>query len=186
MTRNILKAAAVLIFVIAYAVAVTGQSSEEATASDPAYVGSKKCKICHKGDKNGNIWETWEAGVHAKAMESLIEKGDDKNPECLSCHTTGYGKGGYDPEADVEKPLDLAHVGCEACHGPGSDYKSKKVMEDREAALAAGMIVPDAATCITCHNENSPTFKGFDFEEYWGRIAHKLPGDEPVETESGE
>ena len=30
-------------------------------------------------------------------------------------------------------------------------------------------------TCLTCHNEKSPTFKGFNYEEYWAKIAHPTP-----------
>ena len=177
MKSKFLKAATLL--VVVYAFSTVGLFAEE--GETPTYVGSKKCKICHKGDKNGNIWETWEGGVHAKAMESLIEKGEENNPECLICHATGYGEGGYGTEGLDEKiAKNLAHVGCESCHGPGSMYKSKKVMEDHEASIAAGMIVPDAAGCITCHNEKSPDYKGFDFAEYWGRTMHKLP-EAPVE-----
>lgn len=177
MNSKFLKAAALL--VIAYAfVAVNLYAEEGAT---PTYVGSSKCKICHKGDKNGNIWETFEAGVHANSMASLIAKGEENNPECLACHTTGYGAGGFGTEGlDPKVAEGLNHVGCEACHGPGSEYKSKTVMENHEAALAAGMIVPTEATCVKCHNEKSPTFKGFNFAEYWAKIEHKLPAAAPA------
>ena len=178
MNSKFLKAAALLVIVYAFT-AVSLFAEEGAT---PTYVGSNKCKICHKGDKNGNIWETWEGGVHANSMASLVEKGEENNPECLACHVTGYGAGGFGTEGLDEKvAANLNHVGCEACHGPGSEYKSKSVMEDREAAVAAGMIIPDEALCVTCHNEKSPTFKGFDFAEYWAKIEHKLPEPAPAE-----
>ena len=104
---------------------------------------------------------------------SLVEKGEDKNPACLGCHTTGNGTGGYGAEGMAE--VDLASVGCEACHGAGSEYKTKKVMEDVEAAKAAGLIMPTEESCKTCHNEKSPNFKGFNYAEYWAKIAHKVP-----------
>ncbi|NOZ61445.1 MAG: hypothetical protein GXO74_07160, partial [Calditrichaeota bacterium] len=35
------------------------------------YVGVKKCKMCHKGAKKGQIYETWMKAKHAKAFETL-------------------------------------------------------------------------------------------------------------------
>ena len=32
--------------------------------------------------------------------------------------------------------------------------------------------------CARCHNEESPTFKGFEFEERWAEIAHPVPEKE--------
>lgn len=163
--KTVLAAAVVLAFAFSTAMAADG--------ADPTYVGANKCKICHKGDKNGNIYETWEGSAHAKAMDVLVEKGEQENPECLGCHTTGYDKGGYGAEG--METVKLGFVGCEACHGAGSDYKSKKVMVDHEASIAAGLVMPDESTCTVCHNENSPTFKGFNFEESWAKIMHAVP-----------
>jgi hypothetical protein len=151
----------------------TAVATPEAAAVTPTYIGASKCKMCHKGEKNGNIYEAWEASAHANSMKILVEKGEDKNPACLACHTTGYGAGGYGAEGMVE--AELGSVGCESCHGAGSEYKSMKVMKDKEASLAAGLLIPNEATCTKCHNEKSPTFKGFNYAEYWAKIAHKLP-----------
>jgi hypothetical protein len=189
MNRKILKAVALIVFVYAFA-AVTLFAEEPATSAaasttpaavitsdsaktTPAYIGTGKCKMCHKGEKNGNIFETWETSKHANSMAVLVAKGEDKNPACLACHTTGCGVGGYGAEGMAE--VDLGSVGCEACHGPGSEYKSMKVMKDRDAAIAAGLLIPNEATCTKCHNDKSPTFKGFNYAEYWAKIAHKLP-----------
>jgi hypothetical protein len=70
-------------------------------------------------------------------------------------------------------------VSCEQCHGAGSVYKSNTIMKDRAKALASGMIVPDEKTCITCHNDKSPTFKEFKYEESVKKIAHPRPKAEP-------
>jgi nitrate/TMAO reductase-like tetraheme cytochrome c subunit len=138
------------------------------------YIGSSKCKICHKGDAKGKVYEIWAESKHAKSLESLKAKGEEKNPACLSCHVTGYGKPtGYG--ADSTKMEALGNVGCESCHGPGSAYSKMTVMQDRAKSIEAGMVVPDAKTCVTCHNEKSPTFnkeKGFKFEEMYKLIEH--------------
>ncbi len=153
-------------------------------AKTPAYVGSKACKTCHQGEKNGKVFETWMNSKHASALARLDSaKGETKDPKCLKCHTTGYGVGGFGAEG--MEALDLAGVGCESCHGPGSEYKSMKVMKDHDASVKAGLWTPDEKTCVTCHNAESPTFKGFDFKEAYAKIAHKIPpkGEEAAPAE---
>jgi len=83
-----------------------------------SYIGSKKCMLCHKGPAHHNVWEKWEASGHAKAFAALnAAKGEDQNPECLACHTTGFKAGGY--ELGAANAKDFENVGCEVCHGPG-------------------------------------------------------------------
>jgi hypothetical protein len=130
-------------------------------AGDFTYIGAKKCKMCHKGAKKGEVWEKWEQSPHAKALETLKAKGEDKNAKCLGCHVT-----------DVKAAADEG-VGCEACHGPGSAYKKMSVMKDRQKSIENGMVVPNEETCKRCHNKNSPTFKGFDFNEFFKKIDHR-------------
>lgn len=53
-------------------------------------------------------------------------------------------------------------VECETCHGNGADYKKLKVMKDLEAAKAAGLIIPDKATCTAkCHKAADITDEKF-------------------------
>jgi hypothetical protein len=153
----------------------------------PELIGAPKCKMCHKA-KTGDQWAKWEGSKHAGAFATLgtdaakkvaAEKGlgDPQTEEaCLKCHATQAFLG-RDVAVDAKgKYEDAEGVGCEACHGPGSDYKSKKVMEDSAAAKAAGLIMDKSeASCTKCHNEESPTFKGFNFEERWAEIAHPVP-----------
>lgn len=132
------------------------------TPANHTYVGTAKCKMCHKGEAKGMIWEKWLETKHAKSMTALnAEKGETKDPKCVKCHVTGFGDTtAYSLAVPNEE---FANVGCEACHGPGSDYKSLPVMKDKEKAIAAGLIIPDEKTCRGCHNEESPTFKEFDY-----------------------
>jgi hypothetical protein len=161
--------------------------------ADGKYVGASKCKTCHKKDLIGNQYGAWQESAHAKTFELLkgekakqvaTEKGISGPPheaaECLECHATAQG---VDPSQVAAKPLDVKDgVQCESCHGPGSDYKKKKVMADHEKAVAAGMWEPGKkeAICTACHNDKSPTWdaaKGFDFEERKKEIAHPIPAD---------
>jgi hypothetical protein len=140
------------------------------------YIGMKKCKMCHRDE-----YKVWEGTAHANAFKTLAseeakkiaaEKGIDdpaKSDDCLSCHVTGHGV-----DAKLKDKGFSAEEGvtCEACHGAGEDYISMSVMKDQAAAVAAGLVVPDEKTCKTCHNEKSPTFKGFTYDEYYKKIDH--------------
>jgi len=157
-------------------------------ADEPTIIGTPKCKMCHKA-KTGDQFKIWSESSHANAFETLKSEASVaiakeqglgnpwEEPACLKCHVTQaflgaelHAKTKYVPEEGV---------GCEACHGAGSAYKSKKVMQDREAAVAAGLKLEAESNCIQCHNEESPTFKEFDFEARWAEIAHPIP--EPAE-----
>ncbi len=176
-------------------------------AQDFEYVGTKKCGSCHKKEEQGAQLGKWESGSHAGAFETLKseeaikiaqEKGLEMDPweaaECLKCHTTGYGAGGYEvkdeafwnPAADDRKGKKavklmsaLQAVGCESCHGPGSEYKSKKKMKAIYAGevdgATLGLMPITEETCVGCHNEESPTFKAFDFAKQKDEIAHPYP-----------
>jgi len=159
---------------------------QEAVAA-PELIGAPKCKMCH-GSKTGDQYKIWGGSAHAGAFETLgtpeakkiaEEKGvgdPQKAADCLKCHATQAFLGGDVKVNAKGKYADAEGVGCEACHGAGSDYKSKKVMVDHDAAVAAGMIIPKGAEfCQKCHNETSPTFKAFDYEKQWAAIAHPVP-----------
>jgi hypothetical protein len=164
-----------------------------------SYVGARKCKICHGKELMGDQHTTWKAGPHGKAYRSLLTEsaktiasrtGLSSPPEsalaCLRCHTTASAV----PESRRAYALAVEDgIQCESCHGPGADYRKKKVMSDLDRAKAAGLwdAGGDAALCTTCHNDESPTFDpnryllpdgsraGFDFEQALKRISHPIP-----------
>lgn len=155
-----------LMFLLGLAIVI----STAASAQQFKYIGATKCKMCHNKPDKGEQFNKWEAGPHAKAMETL--KGDEKNdPKCLKCHSTA---------ASVDKSLVATikveeGVSCESCHGPGSVYKSASIMKNQKLALSKGMTLPTEEVCVKCHNEESPTFKGFNYAEYSAKIAHDDP-----------
>jgi len=137
---------------------------------DHAFEGGRTaCRRCHIKQ-----YRSWEATPHAKALETLPEE-SQSDPACLQCHTTGYGvASGYTSVTDTPN---LANVTCEACHGAGADYKDRDTMKDRDASVAAGLLIPDEATCMGCHNAESPTFSGeFDFEAAKAAGVHEIGG----------
>jgi hypothetical protein len=153
------------------------------------YVGSKGCIMCHSGDKKGNQASIWQKSKHADAFNALkTQAATDfakakgiSNPseakECLECHTLGKTvdasllTAGFDISQGVQ---------CETCHDAGSNYKSMSVMKDKPKAIAAGLteyadVAAIEAKCKTCHNDKSPSFKGFNFVEMYDKIKHKIP-----------
>ncbi len=152
------------------------------------YGGVKTCKACHTTKKSGAQYKIWKASKHAKAFETLKspealkiakEKGIDdpsKSEKCLKCHVTAFTA-----PAELKGPkLTMEEgVSCESCHGPGSAYKKKKIMiaiwEGKEDGAKYGLIKPDEKVCLSCHNEESPTYKPFNFEERVAEIAHPVP-----------
>jgi hypothetical protein len=147
--------------------ALMGQDSEKKAEHD--YIGVKKCSICHKKD---GIFPSWEETAHAKAWDNLTAE-QQKMEECIGCHTTGK-----DSKGEL-----LTAVQCEACHGPGSDYKSKSTMEDREKSIAAGLIIPDEKTCMRCHDqekipEEFRPDEPFDFTKMKAKGLHDMLPEE--------
>jgi hypothetical protein len=152
------------------------------------YVGVKICSPCHKTEKSGNQFGIWQKTKHAEAFKVLatakadevakakgLKKPAAESPECLECHAITV-------DAKLaEKTLDPKDgVQCETCHGAGSGYKTISIMKDKAKAIAAGMAEykDDAAIekkCRTCHNEKSPTYKEFKFQERWPKIKHPTP-----------
>jgi nitrate/TMAO reductase-like tetraheme cytochrome c subunit len=136
------------------AVALVAVCGAPAMADDLGYITAAKCKMCHKLQ-----YTSWEGLAHAKAFDQL--KGDEQgNAECLECHATGGS-------------ADMPGVQCEACHGPGGGYKSMKVMKDRDASVAAGLIIPDEATCKGCHEGAPHDQVAFNYGEFVKKGVHE-------------
>jgi len=173
MTRKLM----VLLVAVSMLAAFSILSAQEEKAKEEApkheYVGDSKCKICHKKD---GIHESWLATKHATAWDSLGVE-NQKKEECIGCHTTGMS----------DKGELLTGVQCEACHGPGSDYKKKSIMEDREKAIANGLLIPDENTCKKCHNENVPEEfrpkEPYNFAEMMKTGLHDMPYTAAKESE---
>jgi hypothetical protein len=111
----------------------------------PLYMGAKFCRTCHSSaDKDR--YHNWLESRHAGTFDVL--KGAEKtDPRCLSCHTTGQDQ----PISEKSTRKDLRGVQCEACHGPGSLYKSMRVMKDPKLARANGLWDVTRKVCLKCH-----------------------------------
>jgi len=166
-------------------------SAPSAASEEHAYIGSSKCKKCHikqykswEQTKMAQSFEVLRSGQRAEQKQGAgldPDKDYTADPECLRCHTTGYGKdGGFVDEATTPE---LVGVGCEICHGAGGTYVADEYMSlknkeyKREDIAAVGSIYPPTEEqCRECHNEDSP-FVGegyvFDFEQKKGEGTHE-------------
>jgi hypothetical protein len=154
------------------------------------YVGSDKCMMCHKTEAQGSQYPIWQKSAHAKACEALAGEAakaagakagiaePQKAAECLKCHQMAYG---VDAKRLGEKYSAAQGVGCESCHGAGGDYIAIGTMKGLASGTidpaSVGLVMPTKDTCVKCHNDKSPTFKGFEFEKMAAKIAHPIPAE---------
>jgi hypothetical protein len=159
------------------------------------FVGSDKCKDCHQAD-----YQIWKNSKHSHAYDALAKIADKpKNrqydPECVRCHTIGFGFN--DGFVDKNRTAHLTDVGCENCHGPGSLHVAQPKNAEFLAAQSPWKVKPtdrlpkpdvlakgfDAmnpaeqdiykrvnAVCYKCHDsDNDPAYK---FSEFWPKVIH--------------
>ena len=85
--------------------------------NDLAYTGSESCKGCHEHEYE---YDKWSQKAHAHAYATLVRVGSHRDPECVGCHVVGLEyESGFVSE---QKTGHLKNVGCETCHGPGSEH----------------------------------------------------------------
>jgi hypothetical protein len=119
------------------------------------YASSGACVNCHSQE-----FARWSFSPHAKAWEALIthplaEVPAVQNPECVTCHTTGFGQPGGLGELTTSNLRKLKAVQCEACHGPMGGHPDLGEVKGQPITVEV---------CTGCHDKaNSPEF---DFESY--------------------
>jgi hypothetical protein len=124
------------------------------------FVGTQSCTSCHP-----QAMQAWAKSGHARAFHTLLEVKADADPNCLPCHTVGFGTpSGYRREMAGAK---LTDVGCESCHGPGSQHVTER--------LAGGEITTrfrpiGAGDCQKCHHGEFS--RPFAWEEFWPHVKH--------------
>lgn len=148
---------------------VVGQLAD--ALGDPprgGYTGSDVCGDCH-----AEAYEIWKETLHHQGTHTLLEdlRGSAdalSDPDCIRCHTTGFGwKGGWAstalPEGLRREMHDgLAGIGCEACHGPGARHVETEAVEDIDLS--------SSGTCLGCHDSENDA--EFDFAKKWPLVEH--------------
>ncbi len=156
------------------------------------FVGSETCLDCH--DEEYEIWEdgtNGEGGPHFRATLDLTDPGErtwvkrNYDPECLSCHVTGWNPQKYYPYEtgfiEMGKDPHLFGNGCENCHGPGSAHVEAEnnvdddaILEQLRSSMRLTLKEAKETACMECHDhDNSPPFfEEGAFERYWKQIEH--------------
>ncbi|MEI8017610.1 MAG: multiheme c-type cytochrome [Schlesneria sp.] len=162
-------------------------------SSGQTFVGAEKCGGCHT-----KAFAHWKETGHGVAFTTLKEGPWHENraaekidwiqrqfdPECLSCHITGWHpqemlryESGY---IDEKSSAHLLGQQCENCHGPGSMHVSREENSTNMDELLEGRqmvrrTLADAkkSMCIECHDsDNSPKFTPERFDEFWKQVSH--------------
>jgi nitrate/TMAO reductase-like tetraheme cytochrome c subunit len=129
------------------------------------YVGSDSCKFCHEYE-----YQMCSNQGHAHAYATLEKVGSQYDPECAICHTVGMKyESGFVSE---EKTGYLKDVGCENCHGPGSEHIK---------TLGAAKSSDPKSRCIDCHTPEQSRDYAANQQLYFDKIVHwrepNTPGD---------
>ncbi len=122
------------------------------------YLTAEACKDCHLKQ-----YENWTNTRHSKALEGILSTNMERRPECITCHTTGYGPAFLDPE-EIKK---FGGVQCEACHGTQPEH-----VKDPEAYPFSST---SEMTCLPCHNKD---FLNKPFSYYMSLKKVQCPKDE--------
>lgn len=124
------------------------------------YVGEQACASCHLAAHKTNL-----ASAHMRAYATLVAKKSEFDPDCLRCHTVGYGA--RDGFLNLQRTAKLAGIQCESCHGRGGDHVKATDAGLRRVSTFRP-VTPN--TCVKCHDkENSENFR---YASYWPKIAH--------------
>ena len=124
------------------------------------YAGTQSCAACH-----ATAMKAWQGSGHARAFATLVAAKADADPNCIACHTVGFGTAsGYRREFGEAKLVD---VGCESCHGPGSQH-----VEQRRAGgeVTAKFHPVGAGDCRKCHHGEFS--RPFEYDKFWPAVAH--------------
>ena len=111
-----------------------------------AYVPSSKCGSCHEPQ-----YKTWRSTRHAKAYQTLTDASREHDPDCLMCHTSGFGT--TEGFSSFDKTPALANVNCQDCH-------RFNIADHQDAAFSVPRL--DKRACMRCHTKT--TDPRFDYK----------------------
>ncbi|MEX2120365.1 MAG: multiheme c-type cytochrome [Pirellulales bacterium] len=159
----------------------SGLGLTPAAHSRGKFAGSQACRDCHATE-----FSIWEDTPHSHATDTLEHLSPPRqyDPECVSCHSTGWNPQEYFPYAtgfdSVKATPLLVGNGCENCHGPGAAHVAAENGGDSrlqsrlrgEMRLTLNKETRETIIqgCMECHDlDNSPDFS---FDAYWPQIEH--------------
>lgn len=163
---------------------------------DPVHItGSQMCNECHGLKNIGDQMTPWKNSKHSGAYTVLFTTkaidynkanglaSPDKEEKCLKCHTTEFR---FNGTAKGQFYNITEGVGCEGCHGAGSEYSPAEIMKEENSFLRNGGIKGNEKTCYACHNANGNKEKklrddscpfqteDFEYKTAFEKIKHPL------------
>ena len=133
------------------------------TTTSDLYAGEQACASCHASAHSLTL-----TSAHAHAYATLAKKGSEYDPECLRCHTVGYGaKDGF---INLKTTPKFADVQCESCHSRGTVHIAAVQSGKTGRAATATLRAVTPNSCVRCHDaENSANFL---YTTFWPKIKH--------------
>jgi predicted CXXCH cytochrome family protein len=123
------------------------------TTTSARYVGSAACR------ENTDWWEPYYPGDNMKRPTG---------PTCDGCHSVNY---------DIRtRHVTEWNVGCERCHGPGSDH----VAHPTRGNVINPAHLDDVAstdTCIQCHSQGRPLQNPIEGQYYDWPVGYQIGGN---------
>jgi hypothetical protein len=124
------------------------------------YFGAETCRACHAA-----AYEHWQKAIvdldgtnhdgthaprpvgHARAWQTLVDVGRDRDRACVGCHSAGFNAVGGACTTTQLVDSGLTNVQCESCHGPGSLHvagggDATKIRRDVDESTCRGCHVP--------------------------------------------
>lgn len=110
----------------------------------------------HVPDKGGDWWTAFYPSDNMQRPTG---------PTCDGCHSVGY---------DIHtKQVAEWNVGCERCHGPGSEHVAHPA---RDNIVNPGLMDPvaDTDTCVQCHSQGQPPTSPMDGKYYDWPVGYSV------------
>jgi len=165
------------------------------------YLGSFSCGFCHGGGVLApDTYEGWFGTRHASMFTRHIDglDGGYSRSSCITCHTVGYDantnavNGGFDDVATLlgwtfpsvltngnwaamsNQLQAVANIGCENCHGAGSQHALAALFEGADVAKQRISKTLSPGDCAQCHDSMTHHFRPAE----WSNSRHAIAAEE--------
>ena len=119
------------------------------------FVYAVQCQKCHT-----EAFQVYKKSSHAKALDTLVGKGQNWNPDCVACHIE------FDELNDHQISMQ-----CTACHYQVWDGHIQNAESTTGEVKSLNEKI-GVEYCVKCHDpENSRNFSK-DYKEYFAKIKH--------------
>lgn len=121
-------------------------------------VGNKKWLKYHVPDTGADWWTAYYPSDNMQRPTG---------PTCDGCHSVGY---------DIHtKQVAEWNVGCERCHGPGSEHVAKPTRTNIQNTSQMDSFAAND-TCIQCHSQGQPKTKLVEGKAYDWPVGYQVGG----------